>query len=298
MLLAAVYALGFHAWLPTRMPDPANDRAVADVLRAEAQAGDVVFLHPWWTERARAFVPAGLPVVGYLNDEGDPLEAHPRIWVLDQPGLPRAGNAAFERSFGPHREALGPARTLGPYRLTLYRNDLYRPTLFSATDALASGQVQVYVEQPTGERTLCPSDGRAYRCPVGRDLRVAAEWHELFYKPERCLWMHPPGGAAKLVVEFPSVPAGRVRLQAGIAWEYAWMHGPDLRPLAAVAEDLATGKGLARVDLTPGMEGFHSADGVLTSAAPVRVWTQADSERLRDACVGLRVLGPSSAEGP
>ena len=37
------------------------------LLAAERQPGDVVLLAPWWTERARIFVPEGLPVVGYAE---------------------------------------------------------------------------------------------------------------------------------------------------------------------------------------------------------------------------------------
>jgi hypothetical protein len=295
LVLAAVGALAFHLCLPTRLPSEDDYRRLAEVVQREAQPGDAVLLHPWWTERARLFLPEAVPVVGYLDDDADPLESHPRVWVLAQPGLPYAGNGRFERLFSPHRLRLGEERRFGPLALSLYRNDAFRPTLFSAVDSVSS--LRVYLQQPDGARADCPWDGRQYRCP-GRDLRVAAEWHEVLYKPMRCLWMHPPGGAARLVAEVSQVPAGRLRLEAGIAWEHAWKRDANLTPLVVGVDDGQTASALARVDIVPGTEGLLGADAVLPAPTSVRLSTQSTNESLRDACVELRVLGPSAAEGP
>jgi hypothetical protein len=295
LVLAALGALAFHLWLPSRMPSESDYKLAAEAVVAEVQPGDVVLLHPWWTERARLFFPESLPVVGYLDDEAAALESHPRIWTLSLPGLPYAGNGRFEQAFTPHRTRLGNERRFGPLSLGLYRNELYRPTLFSAVDALPN--LRVYVQQPDGNRVDCPWDGRQFRCG-GRDLHVGAEWHEVLYRPARCLWMHPPGGPAKLVAEVAEAPAGRLRLEAGIAWEQAWKHDANLTPLAVGVDHAGTGGSIARVDIAPGAEGFFSSDAVLPSPTPLRLWTQSSNEALRDACVELRVLGPSAAEGP
>lgn len=288
LVLAALFALQFHLRLPSRLPSDDDHRAAAEVVSREAQPGDAVLLHPWWTERARLFIPERVPVVSYLDDQADPLERYARLWVLAQPKLPLTGSLPLS-----HRVPLGEARTFGTLSLSLYRNDFYRPQLFSGIDALDSARV--YLEDPGGGRTECPFDGRAFRCP-GRDLHVAAEWHEIYYQARRCLWMHPPGGPTRLVTEFASLPGGRMRLEGGIVWEQAWLH--DRTTLHLAAENSATGQLLAQVEIPTGVEGVHGADAMLAGATPVRVWTQSDNERGRDACVELRVLGPSAAEGP
>jgi hypothetical protein len=296
LVLAALFALSYHLRLPSLLPSVGDYEQAASTVAREAAPGDAVLLHPWWTERARLFFPESIPVVGYLDDEGDSLEEHPRIWVLAQPGLPEARNRHWEQRFSPQRTPIGQTRRFGTLELSLYHNRLHRPVLFSAVDSVSSGLV--YVDSGGGQRADCPWDGRAFRCPVGRDLRVAPEWHELFYKPVRCLWMHPPGGSGRLAVELPNVPAGRLRLESGIAWEQAWKHDANLTPLVTGVEDAQTGQSLARLELPLGTEGLQSTDVMLPQPAAVRVWTQSSNESLRDACVRLRVLGPSEAEGP
>ena len=100
-------------------------QAVAAVLESEGKPGDVVLLHPWWTERARIYVPERVPVVGYQGSESDPLELHPRIWVLSQPRMDRrhklrARTQAGHRRRQPHllrrRAAARVARFLTPRR--------------------------------------------------------------------------------------------------------------------------------------------------------------------------------------
>jgi hypothetical protein len=295
MVLAAIFAIGFHLRLPSLLPSEDDYRAMAEAVTREAAPGDAVFLHPWWIERARLFIPASIPVVSYLDDEADPLEEHPRIWVLAQPDLPGSPNRRFERAFAPHRVKIGEARRFGRLELSLYRNQRYRQVLYSATDALASAHA--YVESE-GQRADCPWDGQAFRCPVGRDLRVAAEWHELYYQPARCLWMHPPGGAARLVVELPPAPPGRLRLESGITWESAWKHDGNLTGVVTAVENAQTSQSLARLELPPGREGFQVAEVSLTEPATLKLSTQSANENQRDSCVRLRVLGPSEAEGP
>jgi len=113
LVLVALYGLGFQLRLPRAFPSDADYHDVAEALAAARASGDVVLLHPWWTERARLFMPADLPVVGYLGDTADDLVAHPRIWVLANERLPRTPDADFRRNFLPDRTPIGESRQFG-----------------------------------------------------------------------------------------------------------------------------------------------------------------------------------------
>lgn len=286
-MAAALFALVFHARLPGRLPSQGDYQAVGQTLARERQSEDGVLLVPWWTERARLFVPAGLDVTGYLRDEGDDLERYRRVWVLSQPHLPEAGISAFERQFLPGRTLVGTARSFGNLSLSLYANGRYRPTLFSATGSVA--EAHVYLEAPGGARIECPFDGKAHRCQGPEWLHVAAEWHEVDGAPKKCLWMHAPGGATKLVAEFAQAPAGTLRLEAGYVWD---RHSFMDRTASQVGVDNAgTGAPLVRLSLPPGTRGFQKEERALAAPAGIRVWAQSEREDLRELCVEVRSLG-------
>jgi hypothetical protein len=285
-VLVAVLALGFQAWLPRVLPDDTDDRAVAAVLQTEAQPGDVVLLHPWWTERARLFLPEELPLVGYLGDEGDALLEHPRIWVLAQRDLPRTPDSSFAAGFLPGRTLLGPERHFGPYTLGLYKNGRLRPVRFSAAEALK--QATASVDTPGAAARPCLPDGAAFRCPAG--ARVEAALHEVLYRPSRCVFVVPPGGPAAVVLTFDGVPAAAaLRLEAAIIWEHAWKHGGNVTPLQASVSDADTGAVLASVSVEPGREGFVVAEAK-GGAHRLRVRIQSDNAHERETCIQLRAL--------
>ncbi len=284
--LVAVLALGFQAWLPRVLPRSSDERAVAEVLGREAQPGDVVLLHPWWTDRARLFLPAGLPISGYLGGDGDALLEHPRIWVLAQPKLPRTPEASFAREFLPNRTLLGAERHFGPYVLGLYRNGRARTVRFSAVEALTSASAALDV--PGTARAPCAREGAAFRCPGG--ARVEASWHEVLYRPSHCLFVVPPGGPAAAEVTFDNVPAaGTLRFEAGIVWEHAWKRGNGLTPLQASLVDADSGATLASLSVKPGQEGFLVAE-VPGGARRLRLRVQSDNAHEREACLVLRAL--------
>jgi hypothetical protein len=292
LLLVALWALVFQLTLPSRQATNEDYRQVAEALGREAKPGDVVLLFPWWTERARLFLPTEVPVVGYLHSEADPLIEHPRIWLLAQPRLPNIGESAFNKAFLPDRTEEGPPRRMGNLTLTLYRNGRHRPLLFSAVESVA--KARVYLERPNGERQDCTFDGHAHQCPGG--LHVAAEWHELFYEPRYCLWMHPPGGDARLVAEFPDVPQGSAGLlEGGIVWEHALPK--DTTPLSGAVEDAQSHSVLAELHVPIGVEGFQKSGWTPSPAAgrTLRVWTQSDNPKDRDACLSLRIFGEGGA---
>ncbi len=294
LLVAALLALAFQLTLPSRLPSEADHRAAAEALAREARPGDGVLLFPWWTERARLFLPEGLPVVGYFGSDADALDAHPRIWVLAQPELPRADEAGFRERFLPGRTALAAPRRFGTLTLTPYANARHRPRSFDAVQALPAARV--YLESPDGARQPCPFDGRAHRCPGPAHLRVAAEWHEVAYQPLHCLWMHPPGGSQRLVAEFqvgPAASSATLRLQAGLIWEHARAVDPRRISTTHVTAE-AEGLHALRLELPPGHEGLRAAEQPLPPGAPrtVRVAVQAERAQARWVCVQLQAVRP------
>lgn len=288
-VLVAVLALAFQAWLPTVLPKDTDEGAVADVLAREAVAGDVVLLHPWWTERARLFLPPGLPVTGYLGDETDALLEHPRIWVLSQPALPYTRQASFAGGFSPGRTPLGPERRFGSLVLRLYRNGRARPVRFSAAEAL--GTASAAVEVPGAGRTECVRQGSSFQCPGG--VRLESGLHEVLYRPTRCLFIIPPGGPGAVEVTFEGVPAAaELRLEAGIIWEHAWKH--ERTPLHAEVTDADTGAPLTSVVVPSGTEGFVVSEAP-GGAHRLRLRVQSDKAHEREACIRLRALDAPQA---
>lgn len=294
LLLVALLSLLFHLRLPGRLPSEGDYRAVAERLKAEARPGDAVLLFPWWTERARLFVPPDVPVYGYLGSDRDDLAAHPRIWVLGQPELPRSDEDAFLAAFQPERRAVGEPRREGPLSLTLYENGRHRPRRFSATDAYA--RARVYVESPDGTRRDCPFDGKTHRCPGANYLYVAPEWHEVLYEPRRCLWMHAPGGKQRLVAEFDGIPGGLgLRLEGGIIWEHAHPRDARLTTTYLGVDDARGGARLVEVAVPPGLEGVQKAEVRLPEgeARTVKVWVQSDNAERRQVCLDVLAVEPA-----
>src|SRR5262249_35080604 len=146
--------------------------------------------HPWWTERARLFVPPELPVVGYLGDTSDDLIAHPRIWVLANRELPRTPEADFRRAFLPDRTPLAEPRRSGPLALTLSRTGPPRSVLPPGGGGCAGRDF------PAGGRGTGPGPaqrpGRRVVCPSAASAEVA--WPEVVAQPVRCLFLIPPSG--------------------------------------------------------------------------------------------------------
>jgi hypothetical protein len=290
LVVSGIAALVFQLTLPGRLVGEDHYRQAAAVLEREQREGDVVLLYPWWTERARLWVPSGLPVVGYLGSDQDPLSRFRRIWLLAQPRLPRADLATFERNFLRGRAPLGTPRNFGNLSLSLYENELYQPRLFSAVSKYASARV--YLESPGGSRIPCPFDGTAHRCPAPEGHSVAPEWHELFYKPDRCLWMHPPGGPRRLVAEFSQVPTGsQLTLSAGIVGEHASRQDPGLTPVQINVEEIGSNGRLLQLSIPPGLEGIQIAQikrgPEIRSVLDLKISVQAGNPALRELCIDL-----------
>ncbi|MBU8899245.1 hypothetical protein KRR26_26875 [Corallococcus sp. M34] len=294
LLLVALLCLLFHLRLPGRLPSEADYRAVAERLRAEARPGDAVLLFPWWAERARLYLPPEIPIYGWLASDKADLSAHPRIWVLGQPELPRSDVSAFDAAFLPGRKAAGPATHAGTLTLGLYENGRYRPRRWVASESFA--RARVYLEQQDGSRRECPFDGRAHRCPGPPYLYVAPEWHEILYEPRHCLWMHAPGGPQRLVAEFDDVPGGLgLRLEGGIIFEFAHSKDPRLSTAHLGVDDAASNARLLEVPVPPGREGVQTSEVILPPGPPrtVKVWVQADNADSRQVCLDVMALEPT-----
>lgn len=286
----------FHARLPGRLPKDADYAELQATLAKEAQPGDVLLLYPWWTERARLYAPDSLPVIGYLGSDTEDLTAHPRIWLLAQPHLPKSDLSGFLDQFEKDRKKLGEPRAFGTLELSLYQNGRYRPPLFTASEQLA--QARVYLENGS-QRIDCPWNGRAHQCPNAGYLRAQQEWHEVNEIPRHCLYFHPPGGQARMVVEFPNVPAAdEVGLEGGIVWEYAAHHNPELSDVRVTAES-GDGRELLAFTAKKGVETFYreSAKG---PAQPftLRLTVQADNPQNRQTCIDFFARGPRQGGTP
>lgn len=284
LLAVGLFALGFQLWLPSTHVDEADYAAVAKVLEAERQPGDVVLLAPWWTERARIFVPEGLPVVGYQGSDADGLERHPRIWVLSQPRQPRSGMGAFETAFNPGRTKVGEARVFGNLHLTLYQNGRARPVVLEAHAALASAHV--YLEDANGQRNACEWNGTGHRCANRKT--VAREWHEVHFAPFQCVRMDAPGGPIRQVVEFVAPGAGVLSVRAGYPWEWAaYKDGVTSSTLSVEIDGRATA-----LELPAGVEAVHRLEaGAVQPGSRIRVALQADNPNARVVCVEATVFG-------
>jgi len=283
LMLVALYGLGFQLQLPRAFPSDADYRGVAEALAAAKAPGDVVLLHPWWTERARLFFPADLPVVGYLGSTADDLVAHPRIWVLANERLPRTPDADFRRNFLPDRTPVGESRQFGPLTLTAYRNGRARPVLLSAIDAF--DRLEVSVEGPGGSPQPCQRSGSRILCPSDASVDVA--WHEVLYQPVRCLFVLPPSGGRTLAIRVPDAPAvDALLLEAGITWEHAWLPG---RAEVQLRLDSPAG---SLHDRIPGAhEGFVRGESPASGPGPWTLRIQTPNPQDRKVCVRLRGLG-------
>lgn len=280
LFAVAFLSLVFQLWLPTTHVAERDYQSIASVLTAERQPGDVVLLAPWWTERARIYVPEGLPVVGYQGSDADPLERYARIWVLSEPRQPNSGLGAFEQAFLPSRTPLGEERQFGNLRLRLYQNGKYRPLTVDAADVAGSGGAQVYLESPDGNRQPCGFTGSGYRCPNGKV--VGKEWHEVHFAPYQCLKLEAPGGATRVVAEFTAPASDQSSLSAGYIWEYG-AYRDNITPTTVWLEVNGQGQTL---ELPVGDELMHRLEGpALPEGARVRIALSSQNPMARVVCV-------------
>lgn len=280
LIVVGLAALAFQLWLPTTHVAEADYQAVAQVLSQERQPGDVVLLAPWWTERARIYVPEGLPVVGYQGSDAADLMDSPRVWVLSEPSLPRAGLGAFDDAFLPQRTALGAPRQFGNLRLQLFQNGRYRPPAFDVEPLLPGAAV--FVQRADGSRADCPWNGRAHQCPNGKSIAVS--WRDVHFAPLRCLVMEAPGGSDAVVAELQLPPFDGLRLEAGYIWEYGAC-GEGCTPSTVT---LSVNGQQQAMELPLKNEVLHRLEApAAPQGATVRVALQSQNPNARVVCMSL-----------
>ena len=178
---------------------------------------------PWWTERARLFVPErDCRSSGYLGSDARRPAAPPARLAAGRASAPATDEGAFEAAFSPvaHRR-WDRERRFGNLSLRLYANGRHRPLALLGAGAAATQGLRSTSRSPDGARQALPMERpRPTSCPNGKV--VAVEWHEVHFEPlplpalRRARRSHAAGGGA------PPVPAAdAVVLQAGYIWERA-----------------------------------------------------------------------------
>jgi hypothetical protein len=228
--------------------------------------------------------------VGYLGSDGDPLERYPRIWLLSQPELPNAQHQQFRSRFTDRRTPEGAEWQLGTLRLQRFRNERYRPPLLSSDDAvLESTSATVSLG---GTQEPCRREGERLLCPHGAFVQ-GPEWHEVHYRPLRCLWVHPPTSSATLHLALPDDPLPRrVRIEAGLFWEHAAKQGKELTPVE-IAVVSSSGR-LGALEILPGDETLHDFETELPSEGSrlLHLKIQTANPNSRELCLRWNLYGP------
>jgi hypothetical protein len=245
-LLAAALAgaLGLLAQtrLPGLLPSELDWRAAAALLERDSRTGDAVVVAPAWAERARAELPARVPVFSLDRYTSEPLLGVRRAWLLSLSQAPFAGER-IARDVAARATSHGGPQQIGA--LTITRYDLAQPSRAIAFLPDWLGQAAARV----GERS-CERDGPfAFRCPGDGSIRIAREIRELGGAPRACI-STLPGSAATgpVTLTFPSVPMGlQLRGGAGVIGRLPSDATDAIR--VAVQVD---GEEVAAVELPPG----------------------------------------------
>jgi hypothetical protein len=83
-----------------------------------------------------------------------------------------------------------------------------------------------------------------------------------------------------------------LRLAAGIIWEHAWKHEPEITPYRVTLQDTG-GRALGELTVPVGKEGLLHRDLPFEDAGDgsIQLSVQADTFQERDGCVELTALG-------
>ena len=254
LFAAAIAALSIHgivflAALPSRLPSASDWQRVAARLEREAQPADAVALAPWWAERARAVLPAALPVLAFPRLAGEDLPGIRRVWVVAVPSAP-GGTGLVERDLAGRGTRAVAAERVGA--LALSRFDLAEPVLpLSQLSERIDGASASLMGRP------CPRDrGGALRCPGRAGAHVSREAREVDLLPRVCLVIEPPPAAGPLTLTFPAVPLGRtLRVLTGIVGET-----PQQADAAVKVGIALDGRDAGETEERPGTPGWHRTD--------------------------------------
>jgi len=226
VMAAALWGLWFHATLPGRVPTDADYRALAQAVRPSYAVGDFAAVLPEWAERARMFLP-GVPFVAVPDLAHADLSRVRRLWVIEQPDLPRSDVARARAALAAALRADGPPRKFGPLVLERFTNPGFHEPRFDFTRDVA--RARVWLQLP-GRRIDCPRDGQHFQC--GRGLTVGHEVREIQFTPYDCVGANPVGRDIPLVVDYPGALLGKtLRILAGVTGEMGWRHGEGQTPV-------------------------------------------------------------------
>jgi hypothetical protein len=220
--VAGAAGLVAQGQISARLPTELDWRAASTLLERDARPGDVAVVAPAWAERARAELPAQVPVFALARYASEPLLGVRRVWLVSLTGVASSGGR-IARDIAARASADGGPQRIGG--LTVTRYDLARPDRAIAFLPDWIGQAAARV----GDRP-CERDGAsALRCPG--ELRIVREVREVGGAPRPCI-STLPGSAASgpVTVTFPGVPMGlELRGGAGVVGRLPSPSAPPVR---------------------------------------------------------------------
>lgn len=260
--LAAVSAAGALALLAqdriaASLPSPLDWEGAAALLERDARPGDAVVVAPAWAERARAALPARVPVFALDRYASEPLLGVRRAWLVSLSRAPLGGDRIAREIAARASSDGGPQRLGG---LTVTRYDL-------AQAARAIAFLPDWLDQATatvGGAACEREGGAAFRCPGEAPIRIAREVREVGGAPRPCISARPGSAASgPVVITFPAVPMGlEVRGGAGIIGR---LPAPGASPVRVAVQ--VDGAEVAGVELSPGAPAWNRFEARTSSLA-------------------------------
>lgn len=210
--LLASAAYGSVFWLARdRGPPSSSFPPAAKIIRDEYQKDDLIFLVPFYAERAREELGDLHPL--YVRDPlAEDFAVHPRVWVF---GLFGEGVELRSRMLAAGmklEKSLEPAQGT---TVDLYSTGAKQHTQYNFLEHLREAHVHHEKDQNTNTPCTNWSEtngqggtglGGRWSCPYDTDwFYVAPEWHRMDDTPRFCFWAHPPN-QGRQIIEFPNVP--------------------------------------------------------------------------------------------
>jgi hypothetical protein len=217
LMVAGLVTLAAQCWFATAHPTDQSWRAGAAFVKKHIDSGDVIRVHPAWTESPLPYLQS---VGTTISPQNFPVPEDfigvDRIWILSD--RDRTSDAIDRLPFDLADDAIETRYTEGNVAVLSVRlpdNQLPRHSLLERLP-----DADVRVESQDGGTDSCDrwdkqdwrwQCGGASRSWVGRDLRYFKD------DPHRCIRAYPPSGERALVITFPEIPSGEMfRLRAGL----------------------------------------------------------------------------------
>ena len=240
--IAGALALLAQTRLAALLPSELDWQAAAALLDRDSRTGDAVVVAPAWAERARAVLPARVPVYSLAQYSGEPLLGVRRAWLLSLSRAPFTGNR-IARDVAARASSHGGPQQVGA--LTVTRYDLAQPSRVIAFLPDWLGQATARV----GEKPCERDEPFGLRCPGDGSIRIAREIRDVGGAPRPCI-STPPGSATSgpVTITFPAVPMGlQLRGGAGVIGRL-----PSEATTAILVAVQVDGEEVASIELPPG----------------------------------------------